>query len=62
MLFLYNIHSIISHIFHNIGIIWHYRHFHSIGIICAHFYFYWHLKKDNSKITNINANTDTVIY
>ena len=31
----------------------------SIGISCAFIYFYWYLKKD---ITNINANTETVIY
>ena len=34
----------------------------SIGISCAFVYFYWYLKKDNANITNINANTETVIY
>ena len=26
------------------------------------FVFYWYLKKDNANITNINADTDTVIF
>ena len=33
-----------------------------IGISCAFIYFYWYLKKDITNITNINANTETVIY
>ena len=33
-----------------------------IGISSAYFYFYCYLKKINTNITNINANTETVIY
>ena len=32
------------------------------SISCAFVYFYWHLKKDNASIANINANTETLIY
>ena len=34
----------------------------SISISCAFVYFYYYLKKDIADITNINANTETVIY
>ena len=34
----------------------------SIRISCAFIYFYWYLKIDNTSVTNINANTDSVIY
>ena len=34
----------------------------SIGISCTFVYFYWYLKKDNTRITNINVNIETVIY
>ena len=34
----------------------------SIGISCAFVYFHWYLKKSNTNITNIIANTETVIY
>ena len=34
----------------------------SISISCAFIYFYWYLKKDNTSITNINVNAETVIY
>ena len=33
----------------------------SRGMSCVFVYFYWYLKKDNANITNINANTETVI-
>ena len=33
-----------------------------IGISSAFIYFHWYLKKDNTIITNINRNTETVIY
>ena len=33
-----------------------------VSISCTFIYFYWYLKKDNTSITNINANTETVIY
>ena len=33
----------------------------SRDISCVFVYFYWYLKKDNASITNINANTETVI-
>ena len=33
-----------------------------IGISSVHFYFSWYLKISNINITNINANTETVIY
>ena len=33
-----------------------------IGISSAFIYFHWYLKKDNAIITNINSNTETVIY
>ena len=32
------------------------------GISCAFAYFYWCLKKSNTDVVNINANTETVIY
>ena len=34
----------------------------SIGISWAFVHFYWYLKKDNTSVTNINVNTETVIY
>ena len=34
----------------------------SIGASCGFVYSYWYLKKDNTNIGNINANTETVIY
>ena len=33
----------------------------SRDISCVFVYFYWYLKKDNANITNINANTETII-
>ena len=33
-----------------------------IGISSEFTYFHWYLKKSNTNITNINANTETVIY
>ena len=33
----------------------------SIGISCAYFYFCWYLKKSDTNITIINANTETLI-
>ena len=33
----------------------------NIGISCAFIYFLWYLKEDNTSITNINADTETVI-
>ena len=33
-----------------------------IVISCDFVYFYWYLKKGNANVTNINANTETVIY
>ena len=32
------------------------------SISCAFVNFYWYLKKDKTSITNIDANTETVIY
>ena len=34
----------------------------SIGISCAFVYFYWYLKKSDTDVININANTEAVIY
>ena len=34
----------------------------SVDISCAFVYFYWYLKKGNTSITNLNANTGKVIY
>ena len=34
----------------------------SISISSVFIYFHWYLKKDNTIITNINANTETVVY
>ena len=34
----------------------------SISISCAFIYFYGYLKKDNTSISNINVNAETVIY
>ena len=34
----------------------------NISISCTFVNFYWYLKKDKTSITNIDANTETVIY
>ena len=34
----------------------------NISLICGLIYFYWYLKRDNTSITNINANNEIVVY